>query len=1225
MDDYIIEAFKQSYTEDGLTVMAKGIGLNRLVSKYLQLYSSSLEKGKLVFCINATGNEEMFLNYLLLEGVEPENLPKVLTNDTLAQERSDLYLKGGCFIITSRILIVDLLGDKVNPLFISGMLVCNAHHMTEFSTEKFIIRVFKKKNHQGWIKAFSDEPDALLTGMTKVEELLQSMYMRKMYLWPRNHSLVSITLNKTPPEVLEIGVNLNKNMEAIQAALRVAMQSSMDEIRKATPTLDASTFTLENGIFTNFDRSVRIQLDPEWHNLSLRTKQLVQDLTTLRRLMEYLLRYDAVSFYSFLLTLRSASTMLKSPSLWLSTAAADQIYERAKYRVMRVLTAEEHKTNEKKEAAKVAKKRRLNNALSSSHSSSNSNNSNSGNSSSSSSYSGSERLKVTPDSIQVDALRKKLGLDHRLRGTLEVPPKWSLLLSIVEEIREDFKQHSGSGSSSSNSNSNSTTSSSTGSRSGRVLLIVKDRRTSHDMKECLLSGPTSMLKNRYSNFVAKQAALIRARVERRVKVTQSLSDNKSSAKEQLKRATQGRGSSSSSSTSYGRGRGRGRGRGINTETGYGIGLFAQSIPRSAMTASAENATTGSISGGNHQSTDTSIERGDTIMCNSKGNSKDRSSVDDTEALAKELTMMRLSDLKALNLEEQLLVCEDAAIRENQRNDINSTLTEREVQARAQQLQVRADVHLQLMRNAAGGVGGDARGLTRNQPVWQRINNEGTGGGDATAEDALAYAEADMEQVFDRTTSTYGGVAVTSTDRNQSHSSATTTGSRTGTGTDNVDQFGYNAINDGENVQVLPLDPELHLILVTQEELFHSSNLLMDVDPSYVVMYDPDIAVVRALEVYQAMRSTENYREMKKKSNSHRRPISIDITGEDEADVEEKNEKEKQQQQQQLEEEESLLLPMRLYFLTYEASLETHRYVASLSKEKKSFERLIDTKANMVITLPDLESDVAREKHQDLSYTITDTRGFRSGSSRSSSSNGDDDGKVVVDVREFRSSLPSLLHSGGLKILPGTLTVGDYILSPEICVERKGISDLFSSFASGRLYTQIEQMFKYYKYATLLIEFDPNKAFSLQDFNRMSYEISLKSIDAKLTLLALAFPNLKILWSRSPHATSDIFKSLKSSHPEPDLDKAIACGSGGLTISSDDAEASSLARARDDARNILLSLPGVTAANYRSLINPSNGGARDLCELSQMTADQLTKLIGAANAKKLHIFFSQQQT
>lgn len=78
-------------------------------------------------------------------------------------------------------------------------------------------------------------------------------------------------------------------------------------------------------------------------------------------------------------------------------------------------------------------------------------------------------------------------------------------------------------------------------------------------------------------------------------------------------------------------------------------------------------------------------------------------------------------------------------------------------------------------------------------------------------------------------------------------------------------------------------------------------------------------------------------------------------------------------------------------------------------------------------------------------------------------------QVIVDMREFMSSLPNILHQKGMRIIPVTLEVGDYILSPLICVERKSIQDLFQSFTSGRLYNQVETMARYYKISVLLIE------------------------------------------------------------------------------------------------------------------------------------------------------------
>lgn len=47
-------------------------------------------------------------------------------------------------------------------------------------------------------------------------------------------------------------------------------------------------------------------------------------------------------------------------------------------------------------------------------------------------------------------------------------------------------------------------------------------------------------------------------------------------------------------------------------------------------------------------------------------------------------------------------------------------------------------------------------------------------------------------------------------------------------------------------------------------------------------------------------------------------------------------------------------------------------------------------------------------------------------------------------------LPSLIDAAGIKVVPATLTVGDYIITPKMCIERKSLADLEGSFANGRL-------------------------------------------------------------------------------------------------------------------------------------------------------------------------------
>lgn len=210
------------------------------------------------------------------------------------------------------------------------------------------------------------------------------------------------------------------------------------------------------------------------------------------------------------------------------------------------------------------------------------------------------------------------------------------------------------------------------------------------------------------------------------------------------------------------------------------------------------------------------------------------------------------------------------------------------------------------------------------------------------------------------------------------------------------------------------------------------------------------------------------------------------------------------------------------------------------------------------------------------------------------------------MREFRSELPSLLHRRGLDIEPVTLEVGDYILTPETCVERKSVSDLIGSLQSGRLYNQCLSMTRYYKRPVLLIEFDPAKPFSLTARTDFRHEISSNDISSKLTLLTLHFPRLRILWCPSPHATAELFLELKKGRFEPDAASAQA-----VTAESD-MVAESADLYNPGPYDFLLKMPGVNTKNYRALIK----NADSLADLVKFSQDKLAELLGNANNAKL---------
>uniref|UniRef100_A0A8B9YUH0 DNA repair endonuclease XPF n=1 Tax=Bos mutus grunniens TaxID=30521 RepID=A0A8B9YUH0_BOSMU len=334
-----------------------------------------------------------------------------------------------------------------------------------------------------------------------------------------------------------------------------------------------------------------------------------------------------------------------------------------------------------------------------------------------------------------------------------------------------------------------------------------------------------------------------------------------------------------------------------------------------------------------------------------------------------------------------------------------------------------------------------------------------------------------------------------------------------------------------------------------------TRVLHEVEPRYVVLYDAELTFVRQLEIYRASRPGK---------------------------------------------------PLRVYFLIYGGSTEEQRYLTALRKEKEAFEKLIREKASMVI--PE-EREGRDETNLDLvrgcvsANATTDTR--KAGGQEQ---NGTQQ-SIVVDMREFRSELPSLIHRRGIDIEPVTLEVGDYILTPEMCVERKSISDLIGSLNNGRLYSQCISMSRYYKRPMLLIEFDPTKPFSLMSRGAFHQEISGNDVSSKLTLLTLHFPRLRILWCPSPHATAELFEELKQNKPQPDATTAMA-------VSADSETLPEAEKYNPGPQDFLLKMPGINAKNCRSLMNH----VKNIAELASLPFDELASMLGnTASARQLYDF------
>ncbi|XP_061455249.1 DNA repair endonuclease XPF [Rhineura floridana] len=875
------QVFLDLFHEDGLVICARGLGIDRLLLRFLRLYC---EPDRLVLVLNTSpAEEEFFIEQLRTDNVA--HLPRRVTTEIASNSRYEVYTQGGIIFATSRILVVDFLTDRIPSDLITGILVYKAHRIIESCQEAFILRLYRQKNKQGFIKAFTDNAVAFNTGFCQVERVMRNLFVRKLYLWPRFHIAVHSFLEQHKPEVVEMHVTMTPAMRAIQSSILDILNACLRELKHCNPALEAEDLSLENSIGKAFDKTIRHYLDPLWHQLGAKTKSLVQDLKILRTLLQYLTQYDCITFLNLLESLRASEKAFGQNSGWLFLDSSTSMFLNARARVYRL---PDDKANKKRKVAEKA-----------------------------------------------DVKEEK---DQKRELILESNPKWEALGEVLKEIERE------------NANSDAL------GGPGRVLICASDDRTCAQLKEYITVGAEAFLTRLYNKTFGKDK----------------------NAGEACRKDGQGA---------------KGRGNGAK------------------------------------------------------------------EPWAKKAKMEPSKPKKKQKKKKPELTLTQMLKKEEQEN-----LGEQE---------------------------GDEELSSSQESV-----------GEANPEDlhlSLSSSEA------------------------------------------------YYGILKEPLTVIHPLngcgDP------------YALTRILHEVAPRYVALYDAELTFVRQLEIYKASRPGR---------------------------------------------------PLRVYFLIYGGSTEEQRYLTALRKEKEAFEKLIREKAGMVI--PE-EREGRDETNLDL---VRDATPATASVDTRKAGGQEEQGvqqSIVVDMREFRSELPSLIHRRGIDIEPVTLEIGDYILTPDICVERKSISDLIGSLNNGRLYTQCVSMSRYYKRPVLLIEFDPSKSFSLIPRASLHQEISSNDVISKLVLLTLHFPRLRLLWCPSPYATAELFEELKRKRPQPDAATAMAITADSESLPESD-------RYNPGPQDFLLKMPGVNAKNCQAIMNH----VQSIAELVTFSQDRLAELLGnAASAKQLYEF------
>lgn len=114
-------------------------------------------------------------------------------------------------------------------------------------------------------------------------------------------------------------------------------------------------------------------------------------------------------------------------------------------------------------------------------------------------------------------------------------------------------------------------------------------------------------------------------------------------------------------------------------------------------------------------------------------------------------------------------------------------------------------------------------------------------------------------------------------------------------------------------------------------------------------------------------------------------------------------------------------------------------------------------------------------------------------------------RVVADERERASGVPEELSKLGVRVYFSQLPVADYVLNPEVAVERKTVRDLVSSVYDARIFSQAARLAASYAKPYLLVEGDPREVEQLAR-NVKSYYGAISNVTLAYGLRVLPTAN-----------------------------------------------------------------------------------------------------------------------
>lgn len=173
-------------------------------------------------------------------------------------------------------------------------------------------------------------------------------------------------------------------------------------------------------------------------------------------------------------------------------------------------------------------------------------------------------------------------------------------------------------------------------------------------------------------------------------------------------------------------------------------------------------------------------------------------------------------------------------------------------------------------------------------------------------------------------------------------------------------------------------------------------------------------------------------------------------------------------------------------------------------------------------------------------------------------------QIYVDQREQASTIIKVLSEyNDVDVHMKQLEVGDFVIGPDVVIERKSVEDFLSSMLDGRLLSQLLNMSQSYARPLLLLEGKPEELFVTRNIHE-------NAIIGMLSAIALTY-RIPILFTKDPKDTARyVYQMAKREQISKDKEIRLRMGRKGLTM-------------EEQQQFIVESLPSVGPSLAKSLL------------------------------------------